>query len=64
VLGAVLAVATTGLTQVVTTASTGAARTSYRVRPADLGKRISVKVTAIAHRRHTSTFSIASPRVG
>ncbi len=41
----------------------GATGTSYRVRHGDLGKRISVKVTATAHHRHTSTFSPATPRV-
>ena len=41
----------------------GATGTSYRVRHADLGQRISVKVTATAHHRHTSTFSPGTPRV-
>jgi bacillolysin len=41
----------------------GATGTSYVVRAADVGKRISVKVTAVAHQRHTSTFSGATVRV-
>jgi hypothetical protein len=41
----------------------GASGTSYVVRAADVGKRISVKVTATAHQRHTSTFSGATARV-
>jgi bacillolysin len=42
----------------------GATGTSYVVRPADAGKRISVKVTATAHQHHTSTFSTATAPVG
>jgi bacillolysin len=38
--------------------------TSYTVRRADLGKRISVRVTATSRGRHTSTFSVATPTIG
>jgi bacillolysin len=36
---------------------------SYVVRGADLGKRLSVKVTATSHGRHGSTFSPATSRI-
>jgi hypothetical protein len=42
----------------------GAEGTSYRLRHRDLGKRISVRVTATSHGRETSTFSAATARVG
>jgi bacillolysin len=41
----------------------GASGTSYVVQTADLGKRISVRVTATAKHRHTSTFSSATAPV-
>jgi Zn-dependent metalloprotease len=41
----------------------GATGTSYVVRSADLGKRISVDVTATSHGRRTSTFSAATAPV-
>ena len=41
----------------------GAKGTSYTVRTSDRGKRISVKVTATSHGRHSSTFSPATAPV-
>jgi bacillolysin len=41
----------------------GATGTSYDVRGADIGKRITIKVTATAHGRHASTFSPAKDPV-
>ena len=41
----------------------GATGTSYDVSAADVGKRISVRVSATAHGRHASTFSAATPPV-
>jgi Zn-dependent metalloprotease len=41
----------------------GATGTSYVVRDADLGQRLSVKVTARSHGRHASTFSAATAPV-
>ena len=41
----------------------GATGASYQVRQADLGRRITVRVTATARHRHTTTFSVATDRV-
>ena len=41
----------------------GATGTSYRVTAGDLGRRLTVRVTATAHHRHTATFSPATARV-